>query len=63
MAATGMTAYLATKATIVRCGAGDDLIKGAGFAYNDTTGPQSFERGEIDTVTATREKTYSSFWR
>ena len=47
-----MIAYLATKATITLVGGvGDDLINGAGFAYNDTTGPQSFRRGEIDTLT------------
>ncbi len=32
-------------------GAGDDLINGSGFAYDDTTGSQSFGDGEIDVLT------------
>ena len=63
MAAAGMIAYLATKATITLVGgAGDDLINGAGFAYNDTTGPQSFRREEIDTLTAGVGKDIFQLW-
>lgn len=43
-------------------GAGDDLINDAGFAYNDTTGPQSFRREEIDTLTAGVGKDIFQLW-
>lgn len=32
-------------------GLDNDFLNGAGFAYSDTTGSQSFGRGEIDTLT------------
>lgn len=32
-------------------GSGNDFLNGAGFTYNDSTGPQSFGNGEIDTLT------------
>ncbi len=58
-----MIAYLATKATITLVGgAGDDLINGAGFAYNDTTGPQSLGDGESDTLTGGAGKDTFQLW-
>lgn len=43
-------------------GLGDDLINGAGFSYPDTTAPQNFGVGEIDTLTGGVGKDTFELW-
>lgn len=43
-------------------GAGDDFINGAGFAYDDFTGSQSFGDGEIDVLTGRSGKDTFQLW-
>ena len=43
-------------------GSGDDLINGAGFAFSDFTGPQSFGDGETDILTGGTGKDTFQLW-
>lgn len=43
-------------------GSGNDFLNGAGFTYNDTTGPQSFGDGEVDTLTGGAGKDTFQLW-
>ena len=43
-------------------GSGNDFLNGAGFTYNDTTGPQSLGDGESDTLTGGVGKDTFQLW-
>ncbi len=43
-------------------GSGNDFLNGAGFTYNDTTGPQSLGDREIDTLTGGAGKDTFQLW-
>ncbi len=47
---------------ILTGGAGDDFVNGAGFAYDDFTGPQSFGDGEIDVLTGGTGRDTFQLW-